>query len=162
MTEHSAFFFSQSEWCNGSIDSATLRCTCVMLRLFSCQINGTTFNWIDKTLAMVESLAVWWCFILLFQIISAKVNFPVIIIYFHRTCPHKYTGLANTYIQMTTNIFINFLCIIGQYFSLYEIKLKQRAELDLFQVTKSLIIDQNYSNCLVFMTNVLMTTCLRF
>ena len=53
---------------------------------------------------------------------------------------------------MTTNIFINFLYIIGRYFSLYEIKLKQRAELELFQVTKSLIIDQNYSNCLVFMT----------
>ena len=38
---------------------------------------------------------------------------------------------------MTTNIFINFLYIIGRYFSLYEIKLKQRAELELFQVTKS-------------------------
>ena len=63
---------------------------------------------------------------------------------------------------MMANIFINFLYIIEEYFSLYKIKLKQRAELELFQVTKSLIIDQNYSNCLVFMTNVLMTTCLRF
>ena len=63
---------------------------------------------------------------------------------------------------MMANIFINFLYIIGEYFSLYKIKLKQRAGLELFQVTKSLIIDQNYSNCLVFMTNVLMTTCLRF
>ena len=63
---------------------------------------------------------------------------------------------------MMTNIFINLLYIIGGYLSLYKIKLKQRAGLELFQVTKSLIIDQNYSNCLVFMTNVLMTTCLRF
>ena len=45
---------------------------------------------------------------------------------------------------MMTNIFINFLYIIGEHFSLYEIKLKQSAGLELFQATKSLIIDQNY------------------